>query len=148
MNRDSKLAIDVIKGCQKADIPVLSLHDGFKVPERHVDKVQEIIEAAAARTFNNLKAYRVRVSSRLIPHTLPSSLLPPPFRPFHLSLAGLVEGSAVEVRCLAGPWPRSEGRRLAPVPTWASMEIRRPYRVDRRRPRSAFSPTHIPRSAR
>jgi len=75
MNDDSKFMIRIIKGCQKADIPLLPIHDGMQVPAGKEGRVLEIVEAAASNTFNNPKACVVRVSGQYIPQIPP--LFPP-----------------------------------------------------------------------
>jgi hypothetical protein len=76
MYRDSKFMIDIIKGCRKAGIPILPLHDGAQIPSSKEGHGLEIFEAAAHRAFNDLKACRVRVSGHSVRQIPPSSPLP------------------------------------------------------------------------
>lgn len=77
MNRDSRIMLDTVKGCMKAGIAVLPVHDSFIVPARYESRTAEIMEAAFAKSHNGAKACRVRVTRELIPHmpSLSSPLL-------------------------------------------------------------------------
>jgi hypothetical protein len=73
MNLDSRIALDVLKGCERAGIAALPVHDSFIVPARHESKTAEIMEEAFARVFKGSKPCIVRVLGGDVSQ-MPSSL--------------------------------------------------------------------------
>lgn len=90
MNLDSRIALDVLKGCEKAGIAALLVHDSFIVPARHESKAAEIMEESFARVFKGSKPCTVRVSGLNVSQ-MPSgpSLSSSPASPLVLERAAL-----------------------------------------------------------
>ncbi|SFM09515.1 hypothetical protein [Methylorubrum salsuginis] len=51
---DSRMALDVVKGCAKLSIPVLPVHDSFVAPASQGSRVEGIMDEILARTVNKL----------------------------------------------------------------------------------------------
>lgn len=85
MRLDSDIALETVRGCQKAGIPVLPIHDAMITPARHEGRVAEIMEASAAKILEDVSPCRVKINGHMVPQ-MPSgvvALLP-------LALAGVL----------------------------------------------------------
>ncbi|MDN3575019.1 hypothetical protein [Methylobacterium longum] len=73
MRLDSDIALETVRGCQKAGLPVLPVHDAMITPVRHEGRVAEIMEASAAKVLKAVSPCRVKVTGHRVPQ-MPSGV--------------------------------------------------------------------------
>ncbi len=102
MYRDSRIMLDTLKGCERAGIAALPVHDSFIVPASQESKAAEIMQEAYARSFKASKPCTVRVSGETVPQMPLSPSLPSPAPSFSLERAALDGDVAGAVKILEG----------------------------------------------
>lgn len=67
MRLDSDIALETVRSCAKAGIPVLPIHDAMTCQARHASRVAEIMEQSAAERLKAVNPCRVKVPGYTVP---------------------------------------------------------------------------------
>jgi excisionase family DNA binding protein len=94
MYLDSRIMLGALKGCERAGIAALPVHDSKIVQTRQESKASEIMEEAFARVFKGSKPCTVRLSGGNVSQ-IPSSSLSPSSSPVSLPPALSLERAAL-----------------------------------------------------
>lgn len=127
MSLDSMIAMDLMKTCAKAEIPVLPVHDSFIAPDKHQGRLIEIMDGSRTKILVKNSAVARMTYAVSVPQMLSNSVALPALAEKRAKKAGKKPGSKTN---LETPEARQDRRGCAKP---SKSEKTDPERLHRRR---------------